>query len=118
MVKLTSRFIESIIPPTSGYLIVWDDALKGFGVRVTASGVKTYVVNYCTNTGRQRRMSIGRCNVLVPDRARKEAIRILGGVALGGDPLGEWRRIRRESTFRFLGGDRRLLVESAAHEYQ
>jgi len=105
MAHLTKRFIESIPAPQSGYAIVWDDALKGFGVRVMASGIKTFIVNYCTHTGRQRRMSIGRCNVLLPDQARKEAIRILGEAALGGDPLGERRRVRHESSFRFLAGE-------------
>jgi hypothetical protein len=114
MAHLTKRFIESISPPQSGYLIVWDDDLKGFGVRIMASGIKTYIVNYCTRGGRQRRMSIGRCNVLRPDRARKEAIRILGAAALGGDPFGERQRIRRESTFRFLAGE--YLERHAAHK--
>ena len=114
MAHLTKRFIESIPAPQSGYAIVWDDALKGFGVRVMASGIKTFIVNYCTHTGRQRRMSIGRCNVLLPDRARKEAIRILGAVALGGDPIGERQRIRRESTFGFLAGE--YLERHAAHK--
>jgi integrase len=114
MAHLTKRFIESISAPQSRYTIVWDDELKGFGVRVMASGIKTYIVNYCTHTGRQRRMSIGRCNVLVPDRARKEAVRILGEVALGGDPLGERRRVRHESSFRFLASE--YLKRHAVHK--
>ncbi|MCK4235660.1 MAG: DUF4102 domain-containing protein, partial [Candidatus Krumholzibacteria bacterium] len=64
MAKLTKRFIESINPPQSGYRIEWDETLKGFGVRAMASGVKTYIVNYSTASGRHHRMSIGRCNVL------------------------------------------------------
>ncbi|MCK4235805.1 MAG: site-specific integrase, partial [Candidatus Krumholzibacteria bacterium] len=87
------------------YRIEWDEALKGFGVRVMASAVKTYIVNYRAASGRHHRMSIGRCNVLSPAQARREAIRILGEVALGGNPLAERRCARCESTFRFLAGE-------------
>ncbi len=105
MGRLTKHFIESIVPLKTRYVIKWDDELKGFGVRVMASGIKTYIVSYRTRSGRQRRMSIGRCGVLKPAQARKRAIEILGEAALGGDPLAEIQHLRRESTFNVLAAE-------------
>jgi len=105
MGKLTKHFIESIVPPKTRYVIKWDDELKGFGVRVMASGIRTYIVSYRTRSGRQRRMTIGRFGVLTPAQARKRAVEILGEAALGGDPQGEIQHLRRESTFNVLSAE-------------
>jgi hypothetical protein len=40
---LTDRSIKALEPPESGYLIEYDTAIKGFGVRVTASGVRSFM---------------------------------------------------------------------------
>jgi hypothetical protein len=40
-------------PPKEGYRIVWDDEVKGFGIRITANGAKAFVFNYRTSTGHQ-----------------------------------------------------------------
>ena len=59
MNKLTKRTIDAI-KPGAGETFLWDDELRGFGLRVKPSGVKTYVVQYRTDTGRTRRLAIGR----------------------------------------------------------
>lgn len=102
MSKLTKKFIDSLTAPSSGYIIEWDDELKGFGVRIMESGTFTYVVNYRTNTGRQRRISIGRHGTITPAEARKKAIQILGEVTNNADPLEERELARKEITFKVL----------------
>src|SRR3569623_2120636 len=66
-----------------------DEALKGFGVKVTPSGRKIYVVQYRLG-GRgtpARRLTIGRHgSPWTPTAARSEAERILLRVANGEDP--------------------------------
>jgi integrase len=50
----------------------WDDALRGFGVRVYPNGAKSFVLSY-RHQGRKRLFTLGRCNVLTLERARELA---------------------------------------------
>ena len=86
--KLTKRAVEAI-EPESKDLLVWDADLPGFGLRVTPKGRRSYIVAYRTNTGQQRRPTLGQHGVLTTDEARAEARRMLRAVSLGGDPVGE-----------------------------
>ncbi len=67
---------------------LWDDELAGFGLKVTPSGRKVYLVQYRLGgrKGRTRRVTIGVHGRITPDQARVEAKRLLGIVASGGDP--------------------------------
>src|ERR1700729_1126573 len=75
--------------------IVWDDKLKGFGVIVYPTGMKTYVAQY-RNDGRSHRVVIGKHGRLTPDQARREAKALLGDVEKGADPAVE-RRTKRQA---------------------
>ncbi len=90
MSKITKRVIDSLQPDPAGKdVFVWDTgdgALKGFGVRVKASGVMSYFVQYRNKEGRTRRMVVGRVGVLTPDEAREQAREKLRDVTKGGDP--------------------------------
>jgi integrase len=78
MPKITSKFIEGKITfPTTGQLIVRDDELKGFALRVTKSRI-TFVVE-CSANGKRRRITIGRYGVMTPEEARMEARKLLFG---------------------------------------
>jgi integrase len=79
-------------------MFVWDSDLKGFGVRVRASGIKTYVAQYRNQDGLSRRLVIGRHGVLLPDEARKLALKQLGAVAGGADPVADRQRVRAGKT--------------------
>lgn len=102
MDKLTKKFVDSIQLPTNGYIIKWDSDKKGFGVRVTSSGTITYIVNFRTKSGRQRRMNIGRHGNITAESARKRAGQILNKVDSGRDPLEELKGDRHLPTFRYL----------------
>src|SRR5881275_431466 len=57
MAKLTDRSIEALRPKATRYE-VWDEARKGFGVRVTPRGAKSFVWLYHFD-GRPRRLTFG-----------------------------------------------------------
>ena len=86
--KLTKSVVEGLPAPALGYTLHWDGELKGFGVRVTARGVKTFVLQRRVN-GKERRITIGRLGPLTTEQARREATSLLGAIATGRDPVAE-----------------------------
>ena len=56
---LTDRSIRALALPPAGAVITYDADVPGFGLRVTAKNVRSFVLNYVVN-GRERRMTIGR----------------------------------------------------------
>ena len=91
-VRLTERVVESTqCPEGRKDLLLFDAALPGFGLRVSASGAKTFLVQYRGAGRTVRRIPLGRFGTLTPDEARKRARALLGRVADGRDPVGEKR---------------------------
>jgi integrase len=78
---------------------IWDTAVVGFHARRQQGVAVTYSVFYRTNEGRQRWQKIGRHGApWTPEKAREEALRILGSVADGNDPAAEKRATRNVTT--------------------
>jgi len=69
-------------------LIVFDDALKGFGIRLRAGGKRTWIVQYRIGA-KQRRLSLGSLQVLDLEEARALAKKALSKVGLALDPQAE-----------------------------
>lgn len=67
--------------------VFWDRDLPGFGVRVYPSGRKVYVVQSRAG-GKSRRATVGRHGAIAPDRARKEAARLIARIK-AGQPLAD-----------------------------
>jgi hypothetical protein len=66
--RISKRVVDSVRPNGSEF-IVWDDSLTGFGLRVRASGAKSYVVVYRAGTGRKapvRKVTLGSTKKLRP----------------------------------------------------
>ena len=87
MARLTKRTVEALTPRARDY-IVFDDEVKGFGVRILPTGKRTYLVQYRSG-GRTRRVKIGRHGVLTAEEARTKAKELLGAVAKGDNPAHE-----------------------------
>ncbi len=86
--RFTQKTVSNLTLPTGRpYVIAWDDALPGFGVRINPSG-KVWVVQYRAN-GKSRRETLGRVNVIALEAAREAARRVLARVQLGADPHAE-----------------------------
>jgi len=92
--------VSALAPPAGKTSFVFfDDALKGFGVRVLQSAggqiLKRYCIVYRIN-GKQRWLMIGDAAKLTEAQARKSAKEKLASVLLGVDPQGG-RQAARES---------------------
>jgi integrase len=96
MNKLTKRAVDALQKPSKGQTFLWDGELRGFGVRIIPSGLKTFILQYRNAEGRSRRIVIGRYGVLTVEKAREQAQIKLGVVAGGADPAEE-RAASREA---------------------
>lgn len=96
--KLTKRTIDALVPPETKQVILWDTEVKGFGLRIMPSGIKTFVVQYRNAEGVKRRMNLGRFGVLTVDKARDIAKLKLAAVIVGEDPADKVRQDRRGMT--------------------
>ena len=92
ILKLIKSEIDSL-KLTGKDQFYWDDALKGFGLRVSPKGKKTFVVQY-RHAGRTQRFRIGHYGKLTVHEARRDAKIMLGEIAKGKSPakyIGEGR---------------------------
>ena len=69
-VKLTKRGIDALKPPAEGQEVYWDTEVRGFGLRLLPSGLKTFILQYRNAEGIKRRINLGRFGVLTVDQAR------------------------------------------------
>jgi Arm DNA-binding domain len=86
--RITERLVRSLPAPTSGAAITYDANVPGFGIRVTANSVRSFVLNYVVN-GRERRMTIGRFPTWSATAAREQARSLRRRVDAKTDPLEE-----------------------------
>ncbi|MBF0169457.1 MAG: integrase arm-type DNA-binding domain-containing protein [Alphaproteobacteria bacterium] len=100
MPRLTKRLIDAAKPEGADYFI-WDEEIPGFGLRVFATGKKSYLVQY-RKDGRTRRVSFGRHGTMTPEEARKKAREILVAVGEGQNPAEEIRQNRYAPTMEGL----------------
>ena len=112
--KLTKRAVDAI-GPNACPVIIYDSDLKGFGLRATRRGSKSWFVEYRPGArGRgvaKRRMVLGSVGTLTPDEAREAAKGILAAVTLGDDPAASRSRARKIPSFREFA--ERYLAEEA-----
>ena len=87
--KLTAANIRTLkLPPGEIDRVFFDEDLPGFGLRVRASGVNSWMIQYAI-AGRTRRVVLGLASALDPGKARSTAKDLLAQVRLGKDPASE-----------------------------
>lgn len=95
--RLTEKIVKDTPPPAKGSRIKYDAEVKGFGVRVTSRGTRSFILNYWFQ-GRERRITIGQFPAWTVAAARDEAKRIRRDIDLGSDPLGIRTELRDAPT--------------------
>ena len=97
--RLTETVIaNAAVAPGRAQVILWDSQVTGFGVRILATGSKTYWYQYRPTGGRTvsaRMVRIGSCPGVSLQDARKAARDLAGQVARGDDPADEKRQARQ-----------------------
>ena len=77
---LTDLTTGKLKPPEAGATVYADKNLAGFGVRVTANGVKSYVL---THGAARRRLTLGRVAIVPLSDARQAVRELLAEQTLG-----------------------------------
>lgn len=101
--RLTKRIVDAATAETKDTYL-WDISLKGFGLKVTPSGRKVYIVQYRIGgrRGRTRRVTLGVHGPLTTEEARGLAKNALGQVSIGTDPAAENDKTRADSSMMVL----------------
>ena len=86
MAKITKRTVDALAGQERER-VVWDDDLKGFGVRVHPTGRKVYIVK-TRYRGRVIKMTIGPHGAVTPSYARVRAAEIITDARAGKNPAG------------------------------
>jgi integrase len=104
--KLSKTVVDRIMAAARD-VVVWDDALPGFGVRVKPSGVRSYIAQYRNRrTGASKRLTIGQHGPLLTfDQAKKQARAILADAMRGEDPVEVRKATRRAPSVTDLAAD-------------
>jgi integrase len=96
--KITAARVE--VPAGRSEVIVFDDDIPGFGVRVREGGSRNWIFQYRVGH-KQRRISFGSASTVTAQEARTRAIVLHARVKLGEDPAGQKieNQVRASETF-------------------
>ena len=86
MARITKRAVDALTARQREYML-WDDDIKGFGVRVHPSGRKVYLVKY-RHHGRVIKTTIGPHGTVSPAAARARAAEVVTAAMTGRDLMG------------------------------
>lgn len=100
MTKLTKAIVDTTLTYHKEFL--WDDDVKGFGIRFLASGRRKWVYRYRDQGQRWRALVLGEVGVLTLIIAREQARNAAAKVQTGGDPAAERDAKRRAISVREL----------------
>src|SRR5260221_4345112 len=97
--RLTDQVVRQLPPPLKGNRIAYDSDVPGFGLRVTAAGARSWILNYRRRAdGVERRYTIGSRAAWPGGTAREEAKPLRRGLAGGGDSVGQGPTLRGTAT--------------------
>ena len=95
--RIVEQTIKGLKPPATGNRIAWDSEIPGFGARITAAGIISFILDYRI-FGRQRRYTIGRYPEITATAARIDAGELRAKIRAGHDPMEERLQRRSEPT--------------------
>lgn len=107
---LTERNVKGLQPKQTN-IIVYDEEVVGFGVRITSGGTRAFILTYRIEA-RERRLTIGAWPDWSVTAAREEAKRLKREIDQGRDPMAERDEARESPNVRQLID--RYLEEHAA----
>ena len=107
---LTERSVKGLQPKQKN-IIVYDEEVVGFGVRITSGGTRAFILTYRIEA-RERRLTIGAWPDWSVTAAREEAKRLKREIDQGRDPMAERDEARESPNVRQLID--RYLEEHAA----
>ncbi|MBK8158730.1 MAG: tyrosine-type recombinase/integrase [Rhodospirillaceae bacterium] len=99
--KLTKRVVDAL-QPSERDQVVLDTDIKGFGVKVTPKGKKSYFLFYRTSAHIQRRPTIGEHGSITTEQARIIAREWKAEIAKGCDPSLDRKYHRQAPTMKEL----------------
>ena len=96
-VRLSADVVRKQVAPAKGAVTFWDDDLKaaGFGIRIYASGSRSFFINYRID-GREKRHTIGSFPLWTVEAAREKAKELRRDVDSGVDPAAK-KQERRDA---------------------
>ena len=127
--RLTAKLVQTLPLPRHGNKIHYDapdgkghDWTPGFGLRLTANGHRSFILNYSVQ-GRERRLTLGSPPAWTLLAARAEAAELRRRIDSGEDPLAHLQAAREAPTVRdlvdrFEREQLPLRRESTAREYR
>lgn len=99
--KLTKRIVDAAHRSGSRYTI-FDTEVRGFGLRIFPSGVKSWIYEYRAGEGGRRaakkRVTLGSVNRFTADQARREVEKLRARVNMGEDPQDQKAKRRQALT--------------------
>jgi integrase len=96
--RLTDAIIKRLKSPSMGNVITYDGDVSGFGIRITAAGAKSFILNYRTLAQRERRYTIGGFGDWGTAAARAKAKELKRLIDDGGDPMADIEAEREAPT--------------------
>ena len=112
--KLNQRTADTLaLPEGKRDMIVFDEALPGFGLRIREGGSRIFVVQYKIGA-LQRRMTLGSTALIKAEQARAKAAELLARVKLGSDPATEKAEAQTRAGETFTAVVRHYLIRQKA----
>lgn len=108
VIKISRRTVAAIDTPEKP-MIFYDEALKGFGILVRPTGVRSWIIEYRPGVGgrgtAKRRVVLGNPKTLTPEQARGMAKDMLASACLGSDPAAKRAEERAADTISEIAGE-------------
>lgn len=103
--KLSKASVAKLcLPEGKSEILIFDEELAGFGVRIRAGGKRTWIAQYRFGS-KQRRLTLGTVEALDEPEARKRARTALSKVHIGQDPQAEKIEARTPKPVELTLGD-------------